>query len=145
MALRTYVPVVINSRCAECQAELDVARPTDKWGLLCEVCAEQETHKLAASLVGPPPLWADGIASTTGSLSLVFEHALALAVDHADPTEGAAELVGLAERQRSRLESARAQWWKLALERPDDVLAGVALTYLDEALRRGQARHLLIG
>jgi hypothetical protein len=69
--------------------------------------------------------------------SLVFLHALTLATDRASVDEGGAELIGLAARRRAPLEAARARWRVLLNERPEDSNALDALTYLDEALRRG--------
>jgi hypothetical protein len=69
--------------------------------------------------------------------SLVFTHALALAVAGADEDEAVAELLALARRDRTTIERARSRWRMLADEQPEDVRARNALRHLERALRGG--------
>jgi len=74
------------------------------------------------------------------TMSLVFQHAIDVAVDEAEHAEAAAELLGLACRDRSALEAARVRIMGLVMTRPNDDVSRSALSMLDEALRRGDER-----
>jgi hypothetical protein len=74
-------------------------------------------------------------------MRLVFEHALDVALGDGEHTEAVAEVIALAQRDRSAVEAARVRAMGLVMTQPDDELARLALSLLDEALRRGDERH----
>ena len=73
-------------------------------------------------------------------MRLVFEHALDVALGDGEHAEAVAELLALAQRDRSAVEAARVRVMGLVMTRPDEV-SRLALSLLDEALRRGDERH----
>jgi hypothetical protein len=75
------------------------------------------------------------------TMRLVFEHALDVAVGDCEHAEAVAEVLGLARRDRSAVEAARVRAMGLVMMQPDDDVARLTLTLLDEALRRGDERH----
>ena len=76
-----------------------------------------------------------------GTMRLVFEHALDVALGECEHVEAVAELTALARRDRSAVEAARVPAMGLVMTRPDDDVGRCALSLLDEVLRRGDERH----
>ena len=76
-----------------------------------------------------------------GTMRLVFEHALDVALGECEHVEALAELTALARRDRSAVEAARVRAMGLVMTRPDDDVGRCALSLLDEVLRRGDERH----
>jgi hypothetical protein len=74
-------------------------------------------------------------------MRLVFEHALDVAVGDGEHAEAVAEVLALARRDRSAVEAARVRAMGLVMTQPNDEIARLALSLLDEALRRGDERH----
>jgi hypothetical protein len=74
-------------------------------------------------------------------MRLVFEHALDVVLGDGEHAEAVAEVLALARRDRSAVEAARVRMMGLAMTRPDDDVARLALSLLDEALRRGDERR----
>jgi hypothetical protein len=75
------------------------------------------------------------------TMRLVFDHALDLALDESEHSEAIAELLALARRDRSAVEAARVRAMGLVMTRPHDGAGRSALSFLDEALRRGDERR----
>ena len=75
------------------------------------------------------------------TMRLVFDHALDLALGESDHIEAVAELLALARRDRSALEAARVRAMGLVMTQPHDGAGRSALSFLDEALRRGDERR----
>jgi len=76
--------------------------------------------------------------------SLVFEHALSLALDAADENEGVAELLALASGDRRSIESARYRFLGLLDGDPADLDLRNAVMLLDKAVRTGTERGLFL-
>jgi hypothetical protein len=74
--------------------------------------------------------------------TLVFEHALSLALDAAEETEAVAELLALSRGDRTSIESARYRFLGLLDGEPDDVDLRSAVSLLDQVVRRGTERGL---
>jgi hypothetical protein len=75
---------------------------------------------------------------------LVYDHTLWLALEEGscDADEGAAEIIALARRERSVVESVRERFVSLLPLVPEDPEVHAALLLLDRALIRGQKRGL---
>jgi hypothetical protein len=82
-----------------------------------------------------------GTTADRGTMRLVFEHALDVALGECEHAEAVAELTALARRDRSAVEAARVRAMGLVMTRPDDDVGRCALSLLDEVLRRGDERQ----
>ncbi len=77
----------------------------------------------------------------TATMRLVFEHAVDVSLGDCEHAEAVAELMALAQHDRSAVEAARVRAMGLVMAQPNDEVTRTALSLLDEVLRRGDERH----